>query len=417
VLEKFKAEKKRNMMIIIGTICIISAIVLFAGELFSPKEKKVVPDITVVDAGKIEEQSFRKVYGDRLSVLERQVNNIMDTINRIYELEKSTKPEFKEQPEEEQQQQPFTSPTPPQNDNLSKVEERANDMNAEMMQKQQEMQQRQQFLSSLRPEDIQPRTVDNLIVFNEQTPEEKAPAEDKNKSEYIAKVAENTIPSGTFVQAILLSGVDAPTGQQAKSEPHPVLLDLKDKAFLPNKWRDDIRECFVLGSAYGDISAERAYIRAEKFSCVRTDGTILERKVEGYVAGEDGKVGLAGTVVSKQGAMLARTLVAGFLEGVATAFNESNTNYDIGDEGVIKSFDTSEAGGMAAFGGMSRAAERLSEFYMNMVNQMFPVVEINAGRKVDVVFLQQVNLDEEQNDYKEKFDVNKINPMAVNKRG
>ena len=38
------------------------------------------------------------------------------------------------------------------------------------------------------------------------------------------------LPSGSFVQGILLSGLDAPAGVTASKEPHPVLIKLSDLA-------------------------------------------------------------------------------------------------------------------------------------------------------------------------------------------
>ena len=405
--ERFKKEKIRNTMIMIGVIAVVSVFVIFVGELFGPKEEKVIPGVNIVDKEELEQESFRRLYGEKLTVMERRMKELTQTLDYLKEnIDKKTPPTTGRKTIQE----PGEPITPPpsifgegeqRGERFSEEDEKSE----EEKQEEQFEQMKQDFLRQLRPEDLQPKTYDNLIVIDQAELKKET---DEEKQEFKRKHAEDTIPSGTFVEGILLSGVDAPTGNQAKSEPHPILVNLKDKAFLPNKWRSDIKECFVVGSAYGDISAERAYIRSETLSCTKKDGSILERKIDGYVSGEDGKVGLAGTVVSKQGSMLARTLVAGFLEGVATAFNESNTNYQIGDEGVVKSFDSSEAGGMAAFSGMARAAERLSEFYMNMVNQMFPVVEINAGRVVNVVFLQQINLDETQEDYRPKFDIEKV---------
>lgn len=41
----------------------------------------------------------------------------------------------------------------------------------------------------------------------------------------------------------------------------------------------------------------------------------------------------------------------------------------------------------AAVKGFSNSLERISQFYLDMANDIFPVVEINAGRQVDVVVI------------------------------
>ena len=113
----------------------------------------------------------------------------------------------------------------------------------------------------------------------------------------------------SFTRGTLLGGLDAPTGGQSQSNPHPVLIRLSDNSFLPNRFRAEYRECFVVAAGYGDISSERAYLRTESLSCVRTDGATLEVKIQGSIYGEDGKVGMRGRLVTKQGQMLALSLI------------------------------------------------------------------------------------------------------------
>src|SRR4030095_6422093 len=80
-------------------------------------------------------------------------------------------------------------------------------------------------------------------------------------------------------RGILLGGLDAPTGGQSQANPHPVLIRLSDNSVLPNQFRGEYRECFVIAAGYGDISSERAYLRTETLSCVRDDGSTLEVKI------------------------------------------------------------------------------------------------------------------------------------------
>ena len=120
----------------------------------------------------------------------------------------------------------------------------------------------------------------------------------------------------SFTRGILLGGLDAPTGGQAQSNPQPVLIRLADNSVLPNQFRGRYRDCFVIAAGYGDISAERAYLRTESLSCVRSDGATLEVRIQGSVYGEDGKVGMRGRLVTKQGQMLANALLAGVVSGI-----------------------------------------------------------------------------------------------------
>ena len=132
-----------------------------------------------------------------------------------------------------------------------------------------------------------------------------------------ARTTETYLPSTAFMRAVLLSGLDAPTGGQAQNNPHPVLLRVLDHAQLPNSFRSDVRDCFILGSGYGDLSSERAYVRTESLACVREGGDALDIPLKGVLVGPDGKAGVRGRLVSKTGQVLANALVAGSSRGSA----------------------------------------------------------------------------------------------------
>lgn len=208
------------------------------------------------------------------------------------------------------------------------------------------------------------------------------------------RARDSYIPSGTFFRSILLGGVDAPTGGEAQNaSPHPVLMRVTDFAQMPNQFKYNFRECFVTGQAYGDISAERAYIRLQNLSCVGTDGRAIDMPVRGYVAGEDGKTGVRGTVVTKQGQVLANALFAGILsglgQGVSQSFNVTN-NTPFGTSTSVNGADQYKAG---VAQGLGNAADRLAQYYIKLADKVFPVVEINAGRTVDIVLTQGIEID------------------------
>jgi len=196
------------------------------------------------------------------------------------------------------------------------------------------------------------------------------------------------LPSGSFISGVLLSGLDAPAGVNSSREPHPVLIKLTNLAVLPNRFRFGIKECFVTGEGYGDLSSERAYIRTVGLSCVRNDGNSIDVPLKGFVAGEDGKNGLRGRVVSKEGQIISKALLAGFAEGVSKAFSLSATTVAVSPLGSTQTVDPDRALEMGALTGVSRSADRLSQYYIRMAERIFPVIEIDAGRKVDVVVLQ-----------------------------
>lgn len=236
------------------------------------------------------------------------------------------------------------------------------------------------------------------VKKEEEEKKEEKKVEVKEEVKVEKKKTKALIPAGAFVKGVLLSGLDAPTGGKAQTSPHPVLIRLVDKAILPNLYKSDIRDCFVIGSGYGDLAAERAYVRLEAVSCVKEGGEVVERRVSGYVSGEDGKVGLLGRVVTKQGALLARMLIAGFVEGIGRIFQQSSTTVVVSPTGTLSTVDPKQAFQAGIAGGFSEAAKTLVEQYKKLADETYPVVEINAGRRVDVVFLQSFSLDDAEGD-------------------
>lgn len=198
----------------------------------------------------------------------------------------------------------------------------------------------------------------------------------------------------SFTRGILLGGLDAPTGGQSQANPHPVLIRLSDNSVLPNQFRGEYRECFVVAAGYGDISSERAYLRTENLSCVRADGATLEVRIQGSVYGEDGKVGMRGRLVTKQGQMLANALLAGVVSGIGQGLSTANTTYSSSPLGSMASTDSNADAYRAGLGsGVGKALDRLAQYYIKLAENTFPVIEVDAGRQIDVVITKGVRID------------------------
>jgi conjugal transfer pilus assembly protein TraB len=197
----------------------------------------------------------------------------------------------------------------------------------------------------------------------------------------------------SFTRGTLLGGLDAPTGGQSQSNPHPVLIRLSDNSVLPNRFRGEYRDCFVIAAGYGDISAERAYLRTENLSCVRADGMALEVKIQGSVYGEDGKVGMRGRLVTKQGQMLANALLAGVVSGIGQGLAISSTTYSTSALGTVASASGTDAFVAGMGTGVSKALDRLAQYYIKLAENTFPVIEVDAGREIDVVITKGVRID------------------------
>ena len=223
-------------------------------------------------------------------------------------------------------------------------------------------------------------------------PASSSGAATNESSAAVAKTLDNYLPI-SFTRAILLGGLDAPTGGQAQANPHPVLLRLDDNAILPNRFRAEVRECFVIGAGFGDISSERAYIRTERLSCVRHDGSALEVKIKGSIFDETGKVGVRGRLVTKQGQVLANALLAGLISGIGYGFQNQYTTFSTSAFGQVATTDPSKAFEAGLASGVGRAMDRLAQYYISLAEKTFPIIEVDAGRSVDVVLTEGVVLD------------------------
>lgn len=212
--------------------------------------------------------------------------------------------------------------------------------------------------------------------------------EPSNKGEGVkSKNVSHYLPTGSFATAVLLSGMDAPTGGQSKSQPVPVLLRVMDAGQLPNFWNSDIDNCHVTGAAHGDISSERAHIRLENMTCVLVNGEVIEEPIKGYVAGEDGKAGLRGRLVSKQGSLIAKSLLAGVASGIGSSISQQYQQVSTSALGNVTTIDPNKALESGLATGTSNALEKIADFYIARANETYPIIEVDANRIGEIILL------------------------------
>lgn len=196
------------------------------------------------------------------------------------------------------------------------------------------------------------------------------------------------MPAGSMFSAVLLTGVDMPTSAATEKSPVPVVFRVKREAILPNFASVDVRECFLLGSGYGQMSSERAIIRGEALACVTEKGNVIETAFNAFIVGTDGKVGIPGRLVSKQGALIARSLLAGVFSGIAGGSTSSlvpSLNIYPGTKQLWQDPDFEKIVESGAKGGIRTVAQSIADFYLKMAQETFPVIEISAGQGVTVV--------------------------------
>ncbi|EAU56081.1 TraB/VirB10 family protein [Mariprofundus ferrooxydans] len=222
-----------------------------------------------------------------------------------------------------------------------------------------------------------------MLVVHMSPPVDEPAKENDDRSAWLAI---------SFTPARLLNGLDAATGGQAQQNPQPVLLEVTDMTQMPNRYRENFRECFITAAGYGDISSERAYLRLEKLACIDDDGHAIEEAIDGYVTGEDGKVGMRGRLVSKQGQVLAKALLAGIASGIGDAFTQSLSTQSVSPLGVTSTIQPGAAARAGIYSGVGKALNKLADFYIQQANKLYPVIEVDAGRAVDVIINRGVRL-------------------------
>ncbi len=232
------------------------------------------------------------------------------------------------------------------------------------------------------------------MVF--EAPRASAPAAGesvKAKVTYKKNPNSGLLPSGAFAPVALLNGLDAGTSSATQSNPMPVLMNIADHAQLPGAARYKLRNCFVLGTGHGDLSAERVYVRVSRLSCVdRSDRLVLSQEVAGYLVDSDGKLGLRGVVVDRQGSRLGKALLAGFAQGLSGALGQAQGTISTSVLGTTNSIGGSEALRASGLSGAQAAASQLAQWYLKEAQSIFPVISVDAGRTGTVVFTNSASL-------------------------
>ncbi|WP_226554728.1 TraB/VirB10 family protein [Celeribacter naphthalenivorans] len=227
---------------------------------------------------------------------------------------------------------------------------------------------------------------------------EKPKAEAEEAADISNKVKDlrSYIPAGSYAPAVVISGVDASTGVTSRDDPVPVLVRITGPATTAAAGsgtgrKINITGCTVMGSARGDLSSERVYVRLTTLTCLGKNNQVIETNVAGLIAGS-GKAGVRGHVVSREGNLVRNAAMAGALSGFADAVSSAASIASANDEAdSVGSVMAGAAGGIIG-GGTGNAANTLAEYYIQRAEQYQPVVSLYAGTDVEVVFMEGVAL-------------------------
>ena len=215
----------------------------------------------------------------------------------------------------------------------------------------------------------------------------------------VAKPVSAWLPAGAHAEAVVLAGVDASAGVSSQGDPRPVLLRITGPAWTAAEdgtaMQVDIDGCTVTGAAHGDLSSEKVYVRFRTMTCAGPEpGTVVETEVAGFVAGS-GKTGVRGPVVSREGALVEKAFLAGMVsgigQGVAQAFQPQAVATGTG--ATVANGTLSDIGRAGLGAGASSAGQKVADYMIRRAEQYQPVIQLQAGTKVTLVFLEGARID------------------------
>ncbi|WP_367120061.1 TraB/VirB10 family protein [Sphingomonas sp.] len=201
------------------------------------------------------------------------------------------------------------------------------------------------------------------------------------------------LPPG-FMKARLLTGIDALASRDATSNPEPIIARVQAPAVLPNEVKANLAGCFVVGNATGSLAKERVEIQLVSISCVDFEShAVVDQAIKGFFVDADGKKGLSGKVVTRAGATLARSFIAGTIAGISQSVEGSFGSLSTSALGSVRSLDAGDAIKSGVAGGLSKSSDKLTDFYLDLARQAGPVVEVGAAKDVVVVVQEGLALE------------------------
>ena len=215
----------------------------------------------------------------------------------------------------------------------------------------------------------------------------------------VAKPVSAWLPAGAHAEAVVLAGVDASAGVSSQGDPRPVLLRITGPAWTAAEdgtaLQVDVDGCTVTGAAHGDLSSEKVYVRFRTMTCAGPEpGTVVETEVAGFVAGS-GKTGVRGPVVSREGALVEKAFLAGLVSGVGQGVSQAFQPQAVatGTGAAVANTGIGDIGRAGLGAGASSAGQKVADYMIRRAEQYQPVVQLQAGTRVTLVFLEGARID------------------------
>jgi conjugal transfer pilus assembly protein TraB len=226
------------------------------------------------------------------------------------------------------------------------------------------------------------------------------------KKKKIRKVGEY-IPANSYAQGKLLLGVDAGVGMSAEANPRQVLLRITGDAISAGFGSEYLKTnkligCQMSARAVGDISSEKVYLDGVLMTCAKDSNSFMEIPVKAYITSM-AKSGIRGEVISRDGDLVLKSFLSGLAGGFGSSVNTlsqpqsivSSSGFAVTDQQKVKNIVQGSVGS-----GLSTGGDKLSEYFIKRAEQYQPVISVNEGVEVYVVFQEGFSFKEEDSDDK-----------------
>lgn len=209
------------------------------------------------------------------------------------------------------------------------------------------------------------------------------------------KLPKMTLMAG-FQRATLITGADVPTLQKGNDLTRTVWFSTTGDMLIANGHTENIKECIIQAAATGNFASASADIRLTKISCSAVDENgkyyKLVGSVKGWVYGENGKQGLKGRLVTKEGELIEKAIPLALLEGAIKALENSTKSnstiyaYPGSTSGTSTMNNIQDSFAEGTTKTASTTLDKFSDYYLMILEQLNPTIELKAGRETTIGF-------------------------------
>lgn len=198
----------------------------------------------------------------------------------------------------------------------------------------------------------------------------------------------------SFMKAKLLTGISAQTNELGEGNPEVIVFRVQAPAVLPNSLKANLKGCWVVANAFGNLAEERVQVRTVSLNCMSLDGkSVIDQGIKGFVVDSDGQRDMSGIVVHKAGAHMARAVVADLIGGLGEGVTQQSQTTSISPLGTTQVVDPDKAFQSGLGKGFSRGTTEMQKYFLDLAKQTTPVIEVGATKDVTVFIQEAVELE------------------------